>query len=351
LGTENFYVTLYDEQRDELLLALEIFDNQPDEQRLGQAVDKEGITGYMFARREPVLLADRILERVEELGIKVIRLSPDRISESWLGVPIMVGARVLGTMVAMDYETPRAYDEHHRDLLSALANQTAIALENVRLLEQTRAALADAEATHRSYLRRAWQDHLRQREMLDRSSFLYDETAAEQDLAWVADRGLWRPEMEQALLESTRATSNGGHDDDPRAGLAIPIVVRGQTIGVLGVESPTVDREWSEDDLAIIESVGEQLGQTLETARLFADTQRRAERERLIGEITAKLRASSDMDDILETAATELGQALGTSRAVVRVSMEGLRADTSGPGQQEGVSQEKGQSLRKEEGE
>jgi GAF domain-containing protein len=99
---------------------------------------------------------------------------------------------------------------------------------------------------------------------------------------------------------------------------------------VVGVESPSGDRQWTEEDVAFVQAIGEQLGQTLESARLFAETQRRAERERLIGDITAKIRSSTDMHDILETAAVELGQALGTSRALIRVGLEEL--DTSEPG-------------------
>ncbi|MGD9376216.1 MAG: hypothetical protein PVJ23_10575, partial [Anaerolineae bacterium] len=87
-----------------------------------------------------------------------------------------------------------------------------------------------------------------------------------------------------------------------------------------GVEAPDGDRYWGEDDIALIEAISEQLAQTLETARLFADSRRHAERERLVSDITAKLRASTDIHHIIETAAVELGQALGTSRAMVRLS-------------------------------
>jgi GAF domain-containing protein len=102
----------------------------------------------------------------------------------------------------------------------------------------------------------------------------------------------------------------------------MPITIRGETIGVLGVEASSSDYQWTEEDRALIEAVGEQLAQALESARLFADTQRRAERERLVGEITAKIRASTDVREILETTAMELGQALGTSRALVRLGSE-----------------------------
>jgi GAF domain-containing protein len=171
------------------------------------------------------------------------------------------------------------------------------------------------EAAHRSYLRRGWQEHLRQREVLERSGFLYDRSAADVEEGLVAVPDLWRPEIERALKEGGPAPEV----EEDRASLAVPITLRGQTLGVIGVEGPAGERQWTEEDMALIEAVSEQLGQTLETARLFADTQRRAERERLIGEITAKIRASTDMRDILETTAVELGQVLGTSRALVRV--------------------------------
>jgi two-component system sensor histidine kinase/response regulator len=107
-----------------------------------------------------------------------------------------------------------------------------------------------------------------------------------------------------------------------RTGMAVPISLRGQTLGVLGVEAVGGERKWTDDDVALVEAIAEQLAQTLESARLFADTRRRAERERLIGEITAKIRASTDIRDILETTANELGRALGTSRALVHLGFE-----------------------------
>jgi hypothetical protein len=124
-----------------------------------------------------------------------------------------------------------------------------------------------------------------------------------------------------------------------RTGLAIPISLRGQTLGVLGVEAVDGERQWTDDDVALIEAIAEQLAQTLESARLFADTQRRAERERLIGEITAKIRTSTDIQDILETTATELGRALGTSRALVHLGFEQdstPRIDTGDSAKEEG---------------
>jgi GAF domain-containing protein len=287
-----------------------------------------------------LLLPDQVLQRVKEIGIAPERLDQDRVLESWLGAPIILGDKVWGAMEVLDYTTPRTYDEHSRDLLVALANQTAIALQNVHLFAQTQAALEEAEATDRAYVRRAWQEHLQQGELLERSGFTYDRTRTQQREAWKPTPDLWRPEIERAVQAGSHVVASDDGGGRERSGLAIPITVRGQTIGVLGVEALAGDRQWTEDDLALMEAVSDQLGQTLETARLFADTQRRAERERLIGEITARIRASTDMEDILKTAARELGLALGTSRALVRVGLEDENGGRQGVTQQSGEQKE-----------
>jgi GAF domain-containing protein len=119
--------------------------------------------------------------------------------------------------------------------------------------------------------------------------------------------------------------------EQERSGVAVPIKLRGQTLGVVGIETESGGRAWTEDEIALLAAVGEQLGQALEGARLFADTERTAERERLIGDITAKIRSSTNVQDILETTAEELGRVLGTSRALVRLAP--TRPGTGGLGQ------------------
>jgi GAF domain-containing protein len=313
-------VMLYDAENSEAMLAMEVVDGQTEWPRTVQPVEELGLTQYLLSTREPLLIPEGVGDYLEESGLSTGPLAPERLSASWLGVPMQIRDQILGTMEIMSYTTPRAYDTYNQELLSAVANQTALALENVRLLERTQTALAEVQATHRGYLRQAWQQHLRQREMLDRSDFLYDRLEPERPEDVAATSDLWRPEIERAVEAGEAVAVEGGDREGERAALAVPIILRGQTLGVVGVEEPAGGRHWTEDEIALIESVSEQLGQALESARLFADTQRGAERERLIGEITAKIRASTDMQAILETTAAELGQVLGTSRALVRLT-------------------------------
>jgi GAF domain-containing protein len=76
-----------------------------------------------------LLIQENVGERLGDMGIEMIGPA----ARSWLGVPLTLGGRVLGVMAVQSYTTPRLYDEHDRDLLTAVASQAAIALQNARL--------------------------------------------------------------------------------------------------------------------------------------------------------------------------------------------------------------------------
>jgi len=91
-----------------------------------------GLAEYIIRNRKPVLIEDDLPARLQEMGVEMI----GRPALSWLGVPLMVGDQVLGVMVVQSYTTPRAYDRHDQDLLTAIASQVAIALQNARSYEE-----------------------------------------------------------------------------------------------------------------------------------------------------------------------------------------------------------------------
>jgi GAF domain-containing protein len=64
-----------------------------------------------------------------------------QMTQSWVGVPMTIGDRALGMINAQSDERPGLYNEHHLGLLTSIASQAAIAIDNARLfnLEQKRA--------------------------------------------------------------------------------------------------------------------------------------------------------------------------------------------------------------------
>jgi GAF domain-containing protein len=129
----SFYVALYDTQKDEVSFPLFVEHGQREEVAPRQG--GKGLTEYIIRTKSPLLIEENVAERLGELGIDSI----GEVALSWLGVPMAIGERILGVIAVQSYVTPRLYDDHHRDLLVAIASQAAIAIENARLLEQTQA--------------------------------------------------------------------------------------------------------------------------------------------------------------------------------------------------------------------
>ena len=69
-----------------------------------------------------------------------------------------------------------------------------------------------------------------------------------------------------------------------------------------------------EDQTDLVNAVAERVALSVENARLFEETTRRAERERLVSDITVKIRSTNDPDAMIETALKELKQALGATK-------------------------------------
>ena len=211
----------------------------------------------------------------ERLGVQALALIPLNAGGRW------VGALCLGAAgeAAFAPGTLRSYQ--------AAANQVAITVENRRLYEGTQASLREVSALYRSFTREAWQRTLQARPTL----FEYDYVA----------------------LPGSRVESQDGDG----SGVRVPLRLRDQDIGYL--ELTGSGQTWTEQTRTLVETVSGQVALALESARLFDQTQRLAGRERLVNEITSRIRASSTVPSILQTAARELAAALDVPHAVARI--------------------------------
>lgn len=105
---------------------------------------------------------------------------------------------------------------------------------------------------------------------------------------------------------------------DTRAEAVLPLVSGDRVIGALDVQSASPNA-FAAEDMAILATIADQLAVAIQNANLFDRTARTARRERLVGEITNKIRAAGSVEAMLQTAVTELRQALGVSHGVVRL--------------------------------
>lgn len=79
---------------------------------------------------------------------------------------------------------------------------------------------------------------------------------------------------------------------------------------------------WRTEDIALAETLADELSVALESARLFEESQRKASREKIIGETSARIRETLDIESVLETAAQELHKILGKVETEVWLDAE-----------------------------
>jgi GAF domain-containing protein/HAMP domain-containing protein len=112
-----------------------------------------------------------------------------------------------------------------------------------------------------------------------------------------------------------------------KAALALPLQWTGRTIGGLLLSRMSSPRSFSTEEVQLANLLALQVAANLESARLFDQTRRQAEREHLLFEITSRIRRSVDMQGILTTTASELSRALGARRASIKIGL----SETPGP--------------------
>ncbi|MBC7225980.1 MAG: GAF domain-containing protein [Thermoflexales bacterium] len=219
--------------------------------------------------------------------------------------PLRLQERTLGVMVVR-FPTEIRIDGTEATVLGLIADQLAVALENARLFSETRANLRELEALYRQYTTQAWERFVRE--------------SPETVRLWTGPEevpeGVW-----QGLFERARASGSVAvGEEDSRYLLAVPVKLRGVAIGVLGFHREQEAGRWRPEEIAAAETVAERLALAVENARLLEEAQRRAARERLAAEITARIRASLDPDTVLKTMVRELGRALRAHWAAVEVT-------------------------------
>jgi len=237
-------------------------------------------------------------------------------TRSEMALPMTVANKIIGVLDAQSTE-PSAFTHEDVSTLSILADQIGIAIENARLLEATRRSLTEAETVYRQYMQREWLRFSAEQKLV---GFRYANGSSD-PLQVPVELGEIAHVMEDGKIHQKEA---GGEQD--LAQLAVPVKMRGEVIGLLNILMPGKQR-WTDDDIDIIEAVAERVALSIENARLFQTTANRAERERVISDIASKISGNIRMENILQTTAQELSQALNGTDVLIQIQT-GLREES-----------------------
>lgn len=268
------------------------------------AVGSLSVIGQVTATGRPVVARDTDADAVHRRN----ELLPNTRSE--MALPLKVGEEVIGAL-DLQSEEPDAFDPQAVPALEALADLLAIAIQNARLFEQAEASLRELRVLGHEVTRGGWAEFL-----AGMGSEQRLQTYGPDSMALQVQRSRI---VEQALRAGSVLVSTGS--DGRPAFLAAPIVVRNEVIGVLGVE-PDGTREWTQDDLQILEAIADRTALAVENARLYIQAQQAAERERLVNAIAARMQRAPSLALLLESATRELASALGTDQVYAEINLE-----------------------------
>ncbi len=242
-------------------------------------IGEQGIVGYVAQTGKPRIALD--------VGADANYFNNPELplTHSEMALPLKVEEKVIG---ALDIQSTdiNAFSNEDVEALSTLADQVSLAIQNARLFDQTEKTLAEADAIQRQYLRETW-SRLPKEESISGYRYSVAGTIALDKKAEINNH---------AVMQNKREIS-------------VPIILRGETIGTLAVQVPKNERV-STDQIDLIKAVAERVALSAENARLFEETTRRAESERIISDIATKIGTSVRTESILRTTASELSHLL-----------------------------------------
>jgi PAS domain S-box-containing protein len=305
-GVNNGFIALYDSQTNQI--EFPYFVEAGTALSVGPRPLGQGLTSIVIQRREALLINHDSARRTEELGA-LLQGAP---AKSWLGVPITAVDDVIGVLCVQDIETEGLFTPADTRLLSTIAANVGIAIQNARLFEETQRRaeqLATAADVSRTAISATNPDELIVqaveliRERFERSTGVYYAALflVDEDGGWARLRHA-TGEAGRVLLERQHKLEVGGNSmvgwatanrqprialdvgadpvrfanpllPDTRSEMALPLIVGETVLGALDVQSPR-QAAFSDADVAVLQTMVDQIAIALRNAQLLTATQR-----------------------------------------------------------------------------
>ena len=333
MDTTYFFIALHNARDDEISFPFVI--EQGEISKIPPMIKRRGLTQYVIDTKEPLLIVANVKEKIAALGLEEIIIGEP--AESWLGVPMVIGEDVLGVIASQNADTPRVFNEHHKDLLVSVASQSAIAIQTARLFQATRRQTEDL-----AILNQMGQDLTN---ILDRNQVLktvYEYTSRLMDTTnfFIAT---YQPDnqivtIEFNVLEGQRVagvtmqSGSGlsgyildkgeplllednilahmqrlgieivhlGDDSIPVSWLGVPMLIGDMVMGVIAVQSITTPRLYDQRHRDLLLSIASHTAISLQNVQLFAQVQSAYNETAELYQAGAELNAIQSYDDVLE---------------------------------------------------
>jgi PAS domain S-box-containing protein len=332
-----FFIALYDEQTEELDFRLSV-DEGVRAAPWRRALEP-GLTASVVTTGKPLLIGD--FEQERERLPPAETWGTEKISHSWLGVPMRTGERVTGVISVQAYR-PFAYGEEEQQLLSTIADQVAGAVEQARLHEEARRRATQASlisevgrhvsgelepdvllSTIVSTIHEAFDYHSVILFLLDgEAERLTMQSIAgayvdilPDDLSLALGEGMIGYAAANGETQLSNDVSTDPHyvrkaTEDTRSELAVPVKSGDRVIGVLDLQEDELDA-FDELDVVTGETLSTQIGTAIENARLFQAERKRSAQLAAVSRVAESITSTLELDEVLERTVELISKAFG----------------------------------------
>jgi GAF domain-containing protein len=327
------------------------------------ALDEDEINQLLMDKKEIIILSD--VKNDPRSSIYSLAFSP-KDTQTTIILPLIVRGEVIG-IINLDVEDPeREINDEDLNLFNQISGQVSTAIDSTRLLSaeqrgrQAAASMLEIsqiasstldldqvllEITQRSAA--AVQAHRCTISLIDKeentlkvimSRFAdphhHDEKLSKNFETLEADTLDNFPLYQQVIEENKPVLLDVASQPylmpskwveplDIKKMLVVPLISQDAVFGFLTFDHVNANESFTNEQMELAQTIAGQIGTTIENANLFSQTVHRAKQERLVTEITTRLRASNDPRTILQTAMSELRNALTRSRTLIPTGSDG----------------------------
>jgi GAF domain-containing protein len=210
------------------------------------------------------------------------------LTRSRMMLPLTVRNNVIGLM-DVHSEHVQSFNTQNSEVLQTLANLTAISIDNVRLINETKNLMNQLESN----------------------------TSVQTHEIWTKFTSRHKPAYQYtpAGVRPLSANSKQSNLD----GLRVPLMLHGQNIGNIILKRKGAAAAWTERERILVEKVAYQVALALENSRLVDEAQKSALRDQMIANISARVRETLDVESVLRTATTELRRVFDLKEAEISI--------------------------------
>ena len=265
-------------------------------------VGETGIVGRVSATGEPRIALNT--------GADITFFNNPHLPEtrSEMALALKVENNIIGVLDVQSDQT-QAFNEDDVAIMQVMADQLATAIERTRLLQEVERNLKELESAYGQFTRDNWK-RITDGTATGNLGYRFDNVRLERITELPNLAG-------DALTSGKIVNSNGRYPGtEKERSVAIPIKLRGQTIGVVSLK---LKEGYDSSTVPIIESAAERLAAALESARLYEEARLRADREQSISRVTTAISASTGYEQILQTTIREIGNILGDTDVAIQI--------------------------------